>query len=190
MSLSPAEIELASVAARQPRLDHSLKALMILARIGGTPVSLLVDGALMTGTLAASVAWGERLDQVMKEALPDDLEAELVSAGWPDEIVGELAATFRSSFAERERQGELKRIKHFENMRDHQGNDDPSELKELQDDLAREEIYSRDADFAFITLRDARVADPAGEIEVPMMRVMAAHVGAWWPGTTGAPERS
>ena len=74
----------------------------MLARIGGMPVSFLAGGYLVTGILAPSLAWGEHVDEAIKEGLPDDLEGELVYAGWPEDIVEQFVGAFRVSFAEQE----------------------------------------------------------------------------------------
>lgn len=185
MALSRPEIDLASIAAAQPRLDPSLKALVMLARIGGMPVSFLAGGYLVTGILAPSVAWGEHVDEAIREGLPDDLEGELVSAGWPEDIVEQLVGAFRVSFAEQEQERERRDTEHFAKMQELRENREPA-LTDLPDDLAREEIIGRHAQHASITLRDARVYGgglPTDGLDVGMMRVMTAHIAGWWPGT-------
>jgi len=185
VALSRPEIDLASIAAAQPRLDHSLKALVMLARIGGMPVSFLAGGYLVTGILAPSIAWGEHVDEAIREGLPDDLEGELVSAGWPEAIVEQLVGAFRVSFAEQERDRERRDTEHFAKMQELREDVEPA-LTDLPEDLAREEIIGRHAHHASITLRDTRVYGgglPADGLDVGMMRVMTAHIAGWWPGT-------
>lgn len=188
MGLSQPEIDLGFIASRlRTQKDESLDRLLILARAVGVSITLVVDGLLITGLLSHDLAWGQRLDEVLEENA-DDLVPGLVNAGWDLEAAERVAKTMREqTYSKAVEEREREHTEHFKKLEaaGATSEDDPVPLRELDEELARDEIEQRGRGYPTITLTNARVLTEAtGWIEIGMMRVLTSHVSAWWPGLT------
>lgn len=191
--LTPAEVDLATIAAAQ-RLDRYLVGLASLADADiGTVVGLLLNGAVIVGRIVSPEVMARAVDDHVLALLEmsatgscdtTDLEdAKKTVVGGNVKVVQEDRQSRRDMIA---RHGDLYGDKRVP----------PTEMPE---DLARAIIA--DSARVVITLADAKLFPPGTRepLDVPVMRVDIRQVGAWWivptdPQTQSAsfmfPERS
>ena len=173
MSGTPgSEVDL-NVLARRGDPDWSLERLLHFAASGfGMAITVVVGGTLISGLLGNERDWAEHLDAGLARVMHD--HAENV-----DELFAEIRALGFAAEAE-EQEAEFDRVR-AEVEKVTTGSED-WKLTDLPAETAREaavELYGRTA----FTLTDARVVFPlGGSLEVGQIRVLVAHVGAWWAG--------
>ena len=184
--LSYKEVDLAALAAARGSGDYSLAQLLVIAKVAGLGVTFLVDGALVSGSLATGETWGEYLDGIVEGAY-EGLEEMLIARGWPEDAAATLASTTRDKVFSKAAK------KRFERGQEHTGrmmeraetHGVDEELVDLPRDLARAEIGFSSMT-PVITLVKARIVPVGAGVaqEIGTMRVLTQHIAAWWPGTT------
>jgi hypothetical protein len=182
---SDSELDLAALAAgAEP--DPTIEWLVDLAETGfAVPVTLVVDGYLITGAPVRDEHWGAAIDSQV-EGILGVAEEHYRRSGDAGEIPADDAAAF-AAIRENRLTNALQALRErralrLQEIRD-QIPDDAEEWspKDLPGDLAidwtREQGRNR-----FLTLTGASVLIPPGRREdVGTVRVDMRHVAAWWP---------
>jgi hypothetical protein len=179
------ELDLAALAAgAEP--DPTIEWLADLAETGfAVPVTLVVDGYLITGAPVRDEHWGAAMDKQVEGilAVAEDHYRRGTEGGEIPEQDAAAFAAIRSSRltdalrTQRERR-ERKREEISSQIPDDAENWSPKDLPgDLAIDWMREQSRNR-----FLTLTGASVLIPPGRREdVGTVRVDLRHVSAWWP---------
>jgi hypothetical protein len=180
---SDSELDLAALAAGAER-DPTIEWLLALADTGfAVPVTLVVDGYLITGAPVRDDHWGAALDSqvegiisVTEEHYRRSGEAEI-----PDEQARafEMIRSNRLTDALRQRRDQQMRRRAEIEAQIPEGEEwDPKDLPDgLGVHWAREQARDR-----FMTLTGASILNPPGRREeIGTVRVDIDRIGAWWP---------
>jgi hypothetical protein len=187
------ELDLAALAAGAER-DPTIEWLLALADTGfAIPVTLVVDGYLITGAPVRDEHWGAALDSQVDSIIA--VTEEHFRRSGQDELPADQAQAFeliranRLTDALRQRREEQARRRSEIEAQIPDGEEwDPRELPGGMGVLwAREQARER-----FMTLTGASIMMPPGRREdIGTVRIDVRRVGAWWPARfETAPEES
>lgn len=181
---SDSELDLAALAAGAER-DPTIEWLRDLAETGfAVPVTLVVDGYLITGAPVTEEHWGAAIDQQIEGILALG-EEHYRRSGEGGEIPEDDAKAFAAIRANRLtdalRNLRERRARRRAEIASHMPEDGQWSPKDLPDDLGVEWAREQSRD-PFLTLTGASVLIPPGRREdVGTIRVDIRHVAAWWP---------
>jgi hypothetical protein len=182
--------------------DWSLDRLVALIEHGGGtfPLTLLVGGTFIKGALVNSTEWADHLDESMDRVL-GDIAGVLAAEQPPIESVEELAERRTSGAGDVEQNRAAWPTKGWRKFLDDSRADradaeerlhaatggEPAAFDSLPDDLA-ELAVALNLPKVALTLRDVTLLSigPTGTpvgVTLPYVRVLAASVDAWWPGS-------
>ncbi len=180
---SDSELDLAALAARAER-DPTIEWLLALADSGfAIPVTLVVDGYLITGAPVRDEHWGAALDSQVEGII--GVTEEHYRRGGEAEIPDDQARAFELIRANRLtdglRQRREEQARRRADIEAHIPDGEEWDPKELPDGLgllwAREQARDR-----FMTLTGASIMMPPGRREdIGTVRVDIDRIGAWWP---------
>jgi hypothetical protein len=180
---SDSEIDLAALAAGAER-DPTIEWLLALADNGfAVPVTLVVDGYLITGAPVRDDHWGAALDSQVEGiiAVTEEHYRRSGEAEIPDDQARafELIRANRLTDALRQRREQQMRRRSEIEASIPEGEEwDPKDLPDgLGVHWAREQARER-----FMTLTGASILIPPGRREdIGTVRVDIDRIGAWWP---------
>jgi len=177
------ELDLAALAAGAER-DPTIEWLLALADTGfAIPVTLVVDGYLITGAPVRDEHWGAALDSQVDSIIA--VTEEHFRRSGQDEIPADQAQAFELIRANRltdglrqRREEQARRRSEIEAQIPDGEEWDPRELPDGLGVLwAREQARER-----FMTLTGASIMMPPGRREdIGTVRVDTRRIGAWWP---------
>jgi hypothetical protein len=180
---SDSELDLAALAAGAER-DPTIEWLLALADSGfAIPVTLVVDGYLITGAPVRDEHWGAALDSQVEGII--SVTEEHYRRSGETEIPDEQARAFemirsnRLTDALRQRRDQQMRRRAEIEAQIPEGEEwDPKDLPDgLGVHWAREQARDR-----FMTLTGASILIPPGRREeIGTVRVDIDRIGAWWP---------
>jgi hypothetical protein len=180
---SDSELDLAALAAGAER-DPTIEWLLALADTGfAVPVTLVVDGYLITGAPVRDDHWGAALDSqvegiisVTEEHYRRSGEAEI-----PDDQARAFEMIRANRLTDALRQRRDQQMRRRAEIEAHIPEGEEWDPKDLPDGLgahwAREQARDR-----FMTLTGASILIPPGRREeIGTVRVDIDRIGAWWP---------
>jgi len=178
---SDSDLDLAALAAAAER-DPTIEWLIDLAEGGfAVPVTLVVNGLLITGAPVREENWGAALDRQV-EAIVTVAEEHARRAGdVPDEQAAAFAAIRGNRLTEALARRRELRARLGSEIESNAPDGDWSP-KDLPGDLGV--LWAREQTRAtrFLTLTGASILIPPGRREdVGTVRVDIDHIGAWWP---------
>jgi hypothetical protein len=174
--LTPTELDLVHVATSAPRLDPLLDDLADFADgTAATVVGLALNGMFAFGALGPRRAMAEVIDTQLEKIS----RASLASLSEPDPDLEEnlrKLATFNTYREDEEARARDEMRGDAEAFVGEKGFDFDRAPAELTRRLLRLETR------LFLTLQDAQIITPgqAGVINVPVLRVAASQISAWW----------
>jgi hypothetical protein len=175
---------------REP--DPTLNILLGWAQAGfGFPVTLVVDGFLLTGVLAREQTWGKALNAQVLELVTrvEEFHRESSEGGLiPADQAAALEALQKCDFEEDARERHAVRSKRRGEIQAAIPDSGEWQPTELPGDLGR--LWAREASRdRFLTLADASILIPPGRRdEIGTVRVAVDRIGAWWPAEIVASE--
>ncbi|HWC50001.1 MAG TPA: hypothetical protein VG448_14060 [Solirubrobacterales bacterium] len=179
-SISPAEVDLARIAAYGGHQDGYLLELIRLAdRNLGLAVGLLLNGMVVVGSLAPPEHMAKEVDsersRLAEQARIGEKPENLTDEEW-EQILEDFSTA--TSAALREFREELQELDSELEQIGETGRLDPANLPA---DLARRMIYFQAR--SFLTLKNVQIAAPAqvGSMKLGVLRVAVSQVDAWWP---------
>lgn len=179
---SDSELDLATLAAGAER-DPTIEWLLDLAESGfAVPVTLVVDGYLITGAPVREENWGAAIDgQVDGIIAMAEEHYRRSGATVPDEEAAAFASIRANRLTDALRSLRERRARRRAEIASHIPEDGQWSPKELPGDLGVEWAREQSRD-PFLTLTGASLLIPPGRREdVGTIRVDIRHIGAWWP---------
>jgi hypothetical protein len=180
---SDSELDLAALAAGRER-DPTIEWLLTLAATGfAIPVTLVVDGYLITGAPVRDDHWGAALDSQVEGII--SVTEEHYRRSGQGELPADQAKAFELIRANRLtdalRQRHEEQVRRRSEIEAQIPDGDEWDPRELPDGLglmwAREQARER-----FMTLTGASIMMPPGRREdIGTVRVDIDRIGAWWP---------
>jgi hypothetical protein len=189
MPIARRDVNLARIASREPNdpmLDLVIRWGEVAGISFGFPLTLLVGDHLIEGHVAPSEEWARLSDEVLDKALADAKQTG--AAGWTpdqwDEVIQELKELSFESLIRRRRERNEREMEKWEDVGSPELEDLIKRGGELSRELAEKMAQKRGEHPAF-TLKDAVIETTTGQrIQVGTIRVVTAHVAAWWIGRT------
>jgi hypothetical protein len=189
---SDSELDLAALAAGSES-DPTIEWLVDLAESGfAVPVTLVVDGYLITGAPVREEHWGAAIDNQVEGILgvaEEHYRRNAEGGEVPQDEAAAFAAIRENRLTDALRDLRERRARRREEIRAQiPESDEGWSPKELPGDLALDWAREQSRD-RYLTLTGASVLIPPGRREdVGTVRVDIRHIGAWWPAkfeTTG-----
>jgi hypothetical protein len=191
---SDSELDLAALAAgAEP--DPTIDWLVDLAESGfAVPVTLVVDGYLITGAPVRDEHWGAAMDNQVEGILgvaEEHYRRNTEGGEVPQDDAAAFAAIRHNRLTDALRDARARRERRREEIRGQiPEGDEGWSPKDLPGDLALDWIREQGRE-RFLTLTGASVLIPPGRREdVGTVRVDMRHIAAWWPAkfeATGEP---
>jgi hypothetical protein len=175
--ITPSEEYLAGLSAAA-RIDVALDRLLDLTNAGlGVEIGVVVHGAVIRGSLLPAVTFATHLDRRLDEGMAAAIENA------PEEQHSGLAAArealARAGNESLFRQGLERAERSLDEAQRLFVEGGAETLAALPDELARRYLGAQAPASAF-TLRNATVELGITALDVEMIRIHTAHVGAWW----------
>jgi hypothetical protein len=181
---SDADFDLAALAAGAES-DPTIEWLVDLAETGfAVPVTLVVDGYLITGAPVPEQHWGTAIDSQVEGilAVAEEHYRRTAEGGeMPESDAAAFAAIRGNRLTDALRELRERRARRRAEIEAHIPEGGEWGPKDLPDDLAVDWAREQSRD-RFLTLTGASILiPPARREDVGTIRVDIRHVGAWWP---------
>jgi hypothetical protein len=188
---SDSELDLAALAAGA-ETDPTIEWLVDLAEGGfAVPVTLVVDGYLITGAPVREEHWGAAIDNQVDGILSVAEEHYRRSADGgevPEDEAAAFAAIRANRLTDALRDLRERRARRRDEIEAHIPEEGEWNPKDLPGDLAVDWVRENSRN-RFLTLTGASVLIPPGRREdIGTVRVDIRHVAAWWPARFEATE--
>jgi hypothetical protein len=185
MPIARRDADLARIASSE-RNDPMLDRLVRLADTAGFGfrVTLLVDGRFIEGNLGMPEQWAELADEAVDAAVDEFARTDaagLTREEWEEFREDLKEHTFKASVA-KQRERDRREREMWEDV----GSPEKEELMKRSGEMTREvsdKFSRRRATRPAFTLTNAVIEDSSGQtVDAGMIRVVMAHVAAWWIG--------